>query len=113
MPQVDKLTRLGRADDMINLGGLKFAPDPIEEQIRAIDGVIDAFLIGSQNAAGSGELHVFIERSDLALDRATEARITPLLIERVTACHIHCVDQIPRTSTGKIQRNLLRQSLCG
>jgi acyl-coenzyme A synthetase/AMP-(fatty) acid ligase len=113
MPQADKLTLLGRADDMINLGGLTFAPDPIEEQIRAIDGVIDAVLIGSQNAAGSGELHVFIEQSDLALDRTMEPRITPLLIGRVTAYHIHYVDQIPRTSTGKIQRSLLRQSLCG
>jgi acyl-coenzyme A synthetase/AMP-(fatty) acid ligase len=95
MPQPGKLTLLGRADDMINLGGLKFAPHPIEEQIRAVDGVIDAVLIGSQNAAGSDELRVFIERSDPALDRTMEARITPLLIGRVTAYHIHYVDQRP------------------
>jgi len=113
MPQPGKLILLGRADDMINLGGLKFAPYPIEEQIRAIDGVIDAVLIGSQNAAGSDELHVFIERSDLALDRTIAPRITSLLIGRVSAYHIHYADQMPRTSTGKIQRNLLRQSLCG
>jgi acyl-coenzyme A synthetase/AMP-(fatty) acid ligase len=111
MPEPGKLTLLGRTDDMINLGGIKLAPHPIEDQIRAMDGVIDAVLVGSQNEAGSDKLHVFIERNDLAPDRAIEALITPLLIGHVTSYKIHYVARIPRTVTGKIQRNLLKQSL--
>jgi malonyl-CoA/methylmalonyl-CoA synthetase len=111
MPEPGKLILLGRADDMINLGGIKLAPHPIEGQIRAITGVIDTVLVGLENAAGSDKLHVFIERNDPALDRAIEALITPLLIGHVTSYKIHYVAQIPRTTTGKVQRNLLRLSL--
>jgi acyl-coenzyme A synthetase/AMP-(fatty) acid ligase len=96
---------------MLNLSGIKIAPHPIEARIRAIDGVTDAVLLGLDDAFGTSTLHVVIERDDPVLDRQMEARIVPLLIGHVTSFELHCVDRLPRTQTGKVQRNLLKQSL--
>ena len=111
MPEPGRLVVLGRADEMLNLSGIKIAPHPIEARIRAIDGVTDAVLLGLDDAFGTSTLHVVIERDDPVLDRQMEARIVPLLIGHVTSFELHCVDRLPRTQTGKVQRNLLKQSL--
>jgi acyl-coenzyme A synthetase/AMP-(fatty) acid ligase len=112
-PRGGGLLVLGRADEMINLGGIKFAPHPIEQRIRAVDGVVDAVLIGVDNAAGTGELHVFVERNDPAIDDGLEAAIAPLLSESAAVFTVHCVNELPRTGTGKVQRGVLRRGLGG
>ncbi len=111
MPQPGKLTVLGRIDDMINLGGVKLAPAPVEERIRAVDGVSDAILVGKDTQFGTCELHVFVERDDAALDRALEALAARLLGSYGVSFQIHFVSELPRTDTGKARRNLLRDSL--
>jgi O-succinylbenzoic acid--CoA ligase len=111
MPEPGQLVVLGRADEMLNLGGIKIAPHPIEERIRAVDGVTDAVLLGLDDALGAGVLHIVIERDDPALDREMAARLIPLLTGHVTLFKLHCVDRLPRTQMGKVQRNLVKQSL--
>jgi acyl-coenzyme A synthetase/AMP-(fatty) acid ligase len=106
-----RLVVLGRADEMLNLGGIKIAPHPIEERIRAIDGVTDAVLLDLDDAFGISALHIVIERDDPALDRHMEARLVHLLVGHATSFKLHCVDRLPRTQMGKVQRNLLKQSL--
>jgi len=111
VPEPGRLVVLGRADEMLNLGGVKVPPHPIEERIRAIGGVTDAVLLGLDDALGTSVLHVVVERGEPALDRQVEARIVPLLIGHVASFELHCVDRLPRTPMGKVQRNLLKQSL--
>jgi acyl-CoA synthetase (AMP-forming)/AMP-acid ligase II len=111
IPEPGKLAPLGRIDDMINLGGMKLAPEPIEERIRTMEGVTDAVLLSVDNAMGEGELHIFIEQCDPPRDRAVDAVVTPFLIGYVTTFAVHYMDRFPRTQTGKARRDELRQAL--
>jgi acyl-coenzyme A synthetase/AMP-(fatty) acid ligase len=113
MPEPGKLVVLGRADEMINLGGIKLAPNPIEERIRAADNVTDVVLVGLDNAAGTGELHIFIERIGPVSEPELDALIAPLLLGYVTTYVVHFTDRLPRAGSGKIQRHILRRSLLG
>jgi acyl-coenzyme A synthetase/AMP-(fatty) acid ligase len=106
-----KLVVLGRADEMINLGGIKLAPGPIEEKLRAVDGVTDAVLIDVLTELGTGMLHTFIERGDSSIDRTIEALIQPLLVGYVNSYQLHYVAGLPRTQNGKVRRDQLKQSI--
>lgn len=111
MPAPGQLVVLGRTDEIINLGGNKLAPEPVEDQIREIDGVVDAAIVGLDNAEGTGELHIFIELDDPARNQMTQALIAPLLNDFRTPFHVHPVRRLPRTDTGKVRRAELKQSL--
>ena len=113
MPEPGELIVLGRADDMINLGGIKLAPHAIEAQIKTIDRVSEAILIGVDNVMGIGELHVFVERNDPAADDVTEAQIASLLVGSAGPCFVHYVNDLPRTETGKVRRDQLHRFIVG
>lgn len=109
IPEPGKLVVLGRGDDILNIGGVKIAPQPIEEKIRALRGVSDAVLLALPSPAGVEGLHVVIERADKGLDTALVGQIEPLVPHQGFQCHF--LEKMPRTETGKIQRNALRDIL--
>jgi len=51
----DRAHFLGRADNLINVGGAKVRPEEIEQQLLAIAGVMDAHVFGRRNPI-SGQL---------------------------------------------------------
>ncbi|MSO99688.1 MAG: hypothetical protein EXR07_01365 [Acetobacteraceae bacterium] len=111
VPAPGKLIVIGRADDMINIGGIKLAPYPIEERIRTIEGINDAVLMSHANEMGVAELHVFIERSDPALDERIGQALVAVLRRHVMTFAAHYATRFPRTLTGKVQRNALKARL--
>ncbi|MSP03302.1 MAG: long-chain fatty acid--CoA ligase [Acetobacteraceae bacterium] len=111
MPEPGKLIVLGRTDDMINTGGIKLAPYPIEERIRVVEGVSDAILMSHTGESGVAELHVFIERDDPAFDEGIGQALVTLLRRHVTTFAAHYATRFPRTQTGKVRRNVLRDRL--
>ncbi|MSO99685.1 MAG: long-chain fatty acid--CoA ligase [Acetobacteraceae bacterium] len=111
IPEPGKLIVLGRADEMIIVGGLKIAPYLIEEQIKALPDVTGAVMTGLENSLGIGELHVFIERSDPALDERIGAGLVALLRRHVVTFAAHYTARFPRTLTGKVRRNVLKARL--
>lgn len=101
----------GRADDLINCGGVKIVPDLLEERIRsrlepgaqiAVTKVPDAqrgdgVLVATQtNPSGTGPVK-----------NAAVAALRELGIEAGNALHVMSVDAIPVTGTGKVQRSVL------
>ena len=55
----------GRADDLINLRGIKFFPSQIEQAVRAVDGVGDEFeIVLSTSKDGLHVMDVRVEHSD-------------------------------------------------
>jgi acyl-coenzyme A synthetase/AMP-(fatty) acid ligase len=111
MPEPGKLIVLGRADDMLNVGGMKVPPWPIEERIRSVEDVTDAVLICHTNATGTDELHLFIEcRAAAAYPRIGFA-IAPFLDQYRPRITPHYGTKLPRTGTGKVQRTMLRDHL--
>jgi acyl-coenzyme A synthetase/AMP-(fatty) acid ligase len=106
-----RLVVQGRADEMINLGGIKLAPGPIEQKIGAVDGVTDAVLIAGVTEFGIGMLHILIECDDPSVDRTIEALIQPLLAGYVSTYELRYVTGLPRTQNGKVRRDQLRASV--
>ena len=56
----------GRADDLINLRGIKFFPTQIEKAVRAIPGLGDEFqiILSSRPADGMDVMKVVVEHPD-------------------------------------------------
>jgi acyl-coenzyme A synthetase/AMP-(fatty) acid ligase len=107
MPEPGKLLVIGRADDMLNVGGEKVAPYPIEERMKAVPGVSDAVLLALRNGSAAGMLCVVVEAepgqetSALIKRVAAAVRRGPAFVVRVEA-------QFPRTATGKVRRDVLQ-----
>jgi O-succinylbenzoic acid--CoA ligase len=107
-PARDRLVLLGRADDMLNIGGIKLPPQPIEADLRSVDGVRDAVLLGIENDLGLTELHVVIERTGPGLDAGLTDRVRPIVHRYGRDFVAHFRDDLPRTGTGKVRRGALR-----
>jgi acyl-CoA synthetase (AMP-forming)/AMP-acid ligase II len=99
----------GRVDDMINFGGLKIAPGDVESALALHPALADVAVVGVPHVM-SGEMPVaFVvvrdEVSDQQLERFCAERVDSIRIPPVFVR----VASIPRNSSGKIDRKLLRQ----
>jgi len=107
----------GRADDTMNLGGIKVASREIEAVLAGHPAVVECAAVGVAPEGGGPEgLVVFLvpagrERpADPAalqaeLDRRLAARLNPLFrIGRLAF-----VEELPRTASGKVMRRVLRR----
>ena len=110
----------GRADDTMNLGGIKIGSAEIERVVSAIDGIREAAAVAVSPAGGGpGQLVVFAVCHDPGdskewLDQITETvrvhikdELNPLFrLERLVI-----VDQLPRTASNKVMRRVLREQV--
>ena len=99
----------GRDDDMILSGGENVFPQEVEELLTAHDGVADAAVFGVPDDDFGQRLAAFVIPKPGA--SITEDELRPYVKERL-ARHkvpreIAFVEQLPRTSTGKLQRRKL------
>ena len=108
----DGLVRVrGRLGFMINTGGEKLWPEDLESALATVAGVRD-IAVTSRDDPEWGQLVVaLVVSKDTALDRAlrstAEERIGPWAKPK----EIRYVDVIPRTSNGKIRRDLIAQAV--
>jgi acyl-coenzyme A synthetase/AMP-(fatty) acid ligase len=105
-PEPGTLRLLGRADDMLNIGGVKLPPAPIEERLRQLDGVSDAVLLRLRTEHDVGMLLVAIEAAapDMA---ALEAKVRPILEPYPISYTLIAALSFPRTITGKPIRHAI------
>jgi len=107
----------GRADDAMNLGGIKVSSIQIEEVINQLDFVKESAAIAVSPASGGPSqlvLYIVALASDLDdLEKLKNAksiirqRLNPLFkVEKVVE-----IDQLPRTASGKVMRRTLRAML--
>jgi acyl-coenzyme A synthetase/AMP-(fatty) acid ligase len=101
-----RLELVGRGDELLNIGGLKFAPGTVEEMLVRSGLARDAAVSTIPNSDGVDELCVAAPREAIAPFAQGE-------IERLLGATIRVVTipRIPRTETGKIQRTLLREAI--
>jgi len=102
IPGPGKLNVIGRADDMLNIGGRKVAPYPLEERIRALEGVADAVLLSAPDEQGIEDLHVFVEPRENVTQEQIQPLLVPLLNRHTTTYAAYFLKQLPRTGTGKV-----------
>ncbi|MGH2788942.1 MAG: AMP-binding protein [Actinomycetota bacterium] len=95
----------GRADDMVVVGGENVYPIEIEEVIESIPGVREAAVVGIDDPAYGQVLAAFVAGSATAdaIDRRCRDELASFKIPR----RIEIVDELPRTSTGKVLKREL------
>jgi malonyl-CoA/methylmalonyl-CoA synthetase len=105
------VTIVGRSKDLVITGGYNVYPAEIEGLINEIDGVAESAVIGLPHPDfGEGVVAVVVPKPGVALDGA---RIVGMLKERIAKFkvpkQVFVVDELPRNTMGKVQKNLLRQ----
>ena len=102
---------VGRDKDLIITGGLNVYPKEIEAEIDSIPGVSESAVIGVPHSDfGEGVTAAVVRKPGAAVD---EGAILDALARRVAKFkqpkRIVFVDELPRNSMGKVQKNLLRE----
>jgi len=103
---------VGRGKDLVITGGFNVYPKEVETEIDSIPGVIESAVIGVPHPDfGEGVTAVVVTKpgSDLS-----EATITAHLAERLAKFkqpkRVIFVDDLPRNTMGKVQKNVLRDT---
>jgi acyl-CoA synthetase (AMP-forming)/AMP-acid ligase II len=98
----------GRADDMVVVGGENVYPIEIEATIEAIDGVKEAAVLGVKDEEYGEVLAAFVVGSPSSdeIQSACKEQLASYKVPR----RIEKLDELPRTSTGKVlKRELIEQ----
>lgn len=103
----------GRADDLINSGGVKINPDMLEARISKLLGQSGKIVVAKVPDALRGEgVLVAAESTDLSVDRLRSVSadaLKELGVYAGDALHVRVMPSIPRTATGKPLRRLLTE----
>jgi acetyl-CoA synthetase len=104
---------LGRADDAMNLGGIKISAAEIEHCFLEIDSIVEAVAVCKETPDAPGRLVIFAVFKDPhceldALQQQMQHAINTQLNPLFKISELKIIDAIPRTSSNKIMRRLLR-----
>ncbi len=102
---------VGRGKDLVISGGYNVYPKEVESEIDALEGVIEAAVIGLPHPDfGEGVAAVIVRRRGAKI---CEADIMAVLSDRLAKYkqpkRIFFVDELPRNTMGKVQKNVLRE----
>ncbi|MBC7580138.1 MAG: malonyl-CoA synthase [Tardiphaga sp.] len=103
---------LGRGKDLVISGGFNVYPKEIESEIDAMPGVVESAVIGVPHADfGEGVTAVVVSDKAAGL---TEAGVIAALDGRIAKFkmpkRVLFVDDLPRNTMGKVQKNVLRDT---
>jgi acyl-CoA synthetase (AMP-forming)/AMP-acid ligase II len=103
-----QLQLVGRSDELLNQGGLKVSPDPIEAKIRAIRGVVDVAVTSVTSDSAIDDLCVAI-----VLEGAVDpAGVLPQINAAAAGwlrMNVKVLRELPKTANGKLNRAALRR----
>ena len=102
---------VGRSKDLIISGGYNVYPKEIESVIDELPGVLESAVIGIAHPDfGEAVTAVIVPREGYKL---SETDIIAVLKEKIANFkvpkHVHVVEELPRNTMGKVQKNLLRE----
>ncbi len=100
----------GRSSDVINSGGVKIAPELIEEVAQRHANIVEAAAFGAPGADGIEEIHVaIVARAPVS----SEQLVSWFAGKGIEVARIHQVAAIPRTAMGKVRRKELMDEVLG
>ncbi|MFH0915649.1 MAG: AMP-binding protein [bacterium] len=105
----------GRADDTMNLGGIKVSSAEIERSLASVEGVVETAALAHNPPEGGPSLLVIyavlsspasvqLESLKKEMQRAIASKLNPLY----KIYDVVLVDALPRTASNKVMRRLLR-----
>jgi malonyl-CoA/methylmalonyl-CoA synthetase len=103
---------LGRGKDLVISGGFNVYPKEIESEIDAMPGVVESAVIGVPHADfGEGVTAVVVcnkgaDVSEAAVLKALDDRLAKFKMPK----RVFIVDELPRNTMGKVQKNILRDT---
>lgn len=105
---------LGRADDVINCGGVKIAPDLLERALLDVIGCAGGLAVCkvADRVRGNGILVTLERRLEEHLDQlkvTAVAELAKLNLRTGESLHFDIIDRLPATDTGKIRRKEIGQ----
>jgi benzoate-CoA ligase family protein len=106
----------GREDDFFKVAGQWVAPAEVEAALMQHPAVLEAGVVGAEEASGLTKTFVFVVPRDPRADAASLAAELTRLAERALPAHqrpreIRIVPELPRTATGKLQRFKLKEDV--
>ena len=102
---------VGRAKDLIITGGFNVYPKEVESEIDALPGVVESAVIGCPHPDfGEGVTAVVVMQKGTSTDeRAIIADLESKLAKFKLPKRVIFVDDLPRNTMGKVQKNVLRE----
>ncbi|MFL6123590.1 SDR family NAD(P)-dependent oxidoreductase [Actinophytocola sp.] len=100
------LTVTGRVADLILVGDEQVRPAPVEAVLRAVDGVLDAAVVGRPNDELGATPLAFVVAPDASPDELLAACRERLPLAAVPV-EVYAVPEIPRTAAGEVIRHRL------
>lgn len=103
---------VGRGKDLVISGGFNVYPKEIESEIDAMPGVIESAVIGVPHADfGEGVTAVLVcnkgaDITEGAVLKALDGRLAKFKMPK----RVFVVDELPRNTMGKVQKNVLRET---
>jgi malonyl-CoA/methylmalonyl-CoA synthetase len=112
MDRAGRVTIVGRAKDLIISGGFNVYPKEIESQIDRLPGVKESAVIGVPHPDfGDGVTAVVVPDGTVDLDeRSLITALAENLARFKQPKRVFIVDELPRNTMGKVQKNQLRES---
>jgi malonyl-CoA/methylmalonyl-CoA synthetase len=103
---------VGRGKDLVISGGFNVYPKEVESEIDAIAGVTESAVIGLPHGdLGEGVTAVVVREKGAALEegdvmRALDGRLAKFKLPK----RVLFIDELPRNTMGKVQKNVLRDA---
>ena len=103
---------LGRGKDLVISGGFNVYPKEIESEIDAMPGVVESAVIGVPHADfGEGVTAVLVRQPGASIDEAAVLKgLDGRLAKFKMPKRVFVVDELPRNTMGKVQKNILRET---
>jgi malonyl-CoA/methylmalonyl-CoA synthetase len=103
---------LGRGKDLVISGGFNVYPKEVEDEIDAMPGVVESAVIGVPHKDfGEGVTAVVVAAKGATIDEATVIRgLEGRLAKFKMPKRVIFVDDLPRNTMGKVQKNVLRNA---
>ena len=102
---------VGRSKDLIITGGFNVYPAEVEGVLNELPGVAESAVVGVPHADfGEAVVAVVVARPGTAPDAAALiAELKSKIANFKVPKHVFVVDELPRNTMGKVQKNLLRE----
>lgn len=106
----------GRADDTMNLGGIKVGSAELERAVAEVDGILDVAAVAMAPPEGGAEQLVLFAvvaegKQGEALLAEANLALRTTLNPLFRATRLHVIEKLPRTASNKIMRRSLRDLL--
>jgi acyl-coenzyme A synthetase/AMP-(fatty) acid ligase len=107
-----EIRHVGRADDMLLLGGYKVAPAEIERVLRDVPDVADCAVVAATDPAGLEQATAYVVARDPARPEQTltaaRTALRATLASYKRPSQVEIIDALPTTANGKLARFRLR-----